>query len=47
MALSNQNIKAGFQATRLILFSLERVLTSLTVVRTLSLLATTINRGVL
>jgi hypothetical protein len=35
-ALSGSNVKAGFQATRLIPFSLERVLSSLTVVRTLS-----------
>jgi hypothetical protein len=34
IALSEQNIKAGFQATGLIPFSPERVLTCLTVVRT-------------
>jgi hypothetical protein len=33
-ALSDQNVRAGFQATGLIPFSPERVLTSLTVVRT-------------
>jgi hypothetical protein len=35
-ALSGSNVKAGFQATRLIPFSTERVLSSLTVFRTLS-----------
>jgi hypothetical protein len=33
-ALSDQNVRAGFQATGIILFSPERVPTSLTVVRT-------------
>lgn len=33
-ALSDSNVKAGFLVTGLILFSLERVLTSLTIVRT-------------
>jgi hypothetical protein len=46
-ALSDQNIKAGFQATGLILFSLERVLTSLTVVRTPSPLGTSVDGGAL
>jgi hypothetical protein len=46
MALSDQNIKAGFQATGLIPFSPERVLTSLTVVRTPSPPGTTIDGGV-
>jgi hypothetical protein len=46
-ALSDQNIKAGFQATGLIPFSPERVLTSLTVVRTPSPPGTTVDGGAL
>jgi hypothetical protein len=38
-------MKAGFQATGLILFSPERVLTCLTVIRTPSPPGTTINGG--
>jgi hypothetical protein len=44
-ALSNQNIRAGFQATGLIPSSPERVLTSLTVVRTPSPPGTIVNTG--
>jgi hypothetical protein len=39
--LSDQNIKSGFQATGLILYCPERVLTCLTIVRTLSPIRTT------
>jgi hypothetical protein len=46
-ALSDQNIKAGFQATGLIPFSPERVLTSLTVVRTPSPPETSVDGGAL
>jgi hypothetical protein len=45
IALSDQNMKAGFQATGLIPFSPERVLTCLTVIRTPSPPGTTINGG--
>ncbi|KAH5052533.1 hypothetical protein HBI73_232670 [Parastagonospora nodorum] len=46
-ALSNQNIKARFQATGLIPYSPERILSSLTVVRTPSPPGTTIDGGAL
>jgi hypothetical protein len=44
--VTEQNIKAGFQVTGLILYSPQRVLTSRTVVRTPSPLATTANSEV-
>jgi hypothetical protein len=46
-ALSDQNIKAGFQATGLIPFNPERVLTCLTVVRTPSPPGTAVDGGAL
>jgi hypothetical protein len=46
-ALSNQNVKAGFQATGLIPFNPERVLTCLTVVRTPSPPGTIVDGGAL
>jgi hypothetical protein len=46
-ALSDQNIKAGFQATGLIPFNPERVLSNLTVVRTPSPPGTSVDGGAL